>query len=89
MHIPFEQENENMKNQLYSLLSRYSSIKLILAGHNHRNLVTEFSSSIPFIQVETAAFGRDINNWRQIYLTEKNISVSLPGNRKIEINIDL
>lgn len=89
MHIPFEQEYENTKNELYSLLSRYPSVKLILAGHNHRNLVTKFSSSVPFIQVETAAFSRDVNNWRQIYLTEKNISVSLPGSKQIEINIDL
>lgn len=41
------------------------------------------------VQVRTGAFASDTLNWRQIKLTEKNISISLPGSMQKEAQINL
>ncbi|MGV8136726.1 MAG: metallophosphoesterase family protein [Mangrovibacterium sp.] len=84
MHIPLSAESVQPGSScdLYPVLAKNPSTKLILAGHNHKNDAAEFeqAENQKLTQVQTGAFGRDpINNWRQIRLTKDQIIVSLPG----------
>ena len=93
MHIPFI-NNDSLKessNELYSVLSKNPSAKLIFAGHQHKNLI----SSLPVnenngvVQVQTGALVNNTRNWRLIRLTEKNILVSVPGTTENELVITI
>ena len=89
MHIPLI-DNERYPlaaNPLYGALSKDSSVKLILAGHQHRNIVKSFPSigDHQIAQVQTGALVRDEDNWREIRLTEDEIFVSMPGQQENEL----
>jgi 3',5'-cyclic AMP phosphodiesterase CpdA len=91
MHIPFFQQkpDENV-NKLYSIISSCPSVKMVMAGHNHKNRITNFNAEgMPFPQVQTAGLAGDYQAWRLIRLTEKNILVSVPGKVKNELTIKL
>ncbi len=91
MHIPFKDKpaQPGAVNELYTVLSKIPSIKLILAGHRHKNEITAFplAGDQKILQVQTGAFARDENNWRQIRLTENQIQVSYPGKTENELVI--
>jgi len=91
MHIPFSVDPTKTVtgNTLFSALSAYPSVKLILGGHHHKNLVTDFpvKGNTKIVQVQTGAFAMDTNNWRQIKLTKDKILVSLPGKTENEVVI--
>lgn len=91
MHIPFSNNllQSGSTNELYEMLSKNSSCKLIFAGHHHRNAVQNFptKNDCEIVQVQTGALVQNTDNWRQIRLTEKNILVSLPGKTETEISI--
>ncbi|MDR1673200.1 MAG: metallophosphoesterase [Bacteroidales bacterium] len=93
MHIPFSDTviQQEVSNELYSILTAGSSVKLILAGHRHKNSVVRFPSgrNSQVVQVETGAFAQDVNNWRQMKLTEDKIFVSFPGKTENEVNISI
>lgn len=93
MHIPFNETvtQPGFPNELYSILAKNPSTRLILAGHLHKNAITNFPSGIDkmIAQVQTGAFARNIDNWRLIRLTEKNILVSVPGKTENEIVISV
>lgn len=83
-HIPFSKNYAG--DPLFSLLSQYTSVKLILAGHEHMNELTSFKEGA-FTQVQTGAFGRDTENWRLIRLTKDQIIISNAGNTQTEQTI--
>lgn len=92
MHIPLRAglDMPVSSASLYAVLAKNPSVKLILAGHNHKNVVTEYeqAENRKMIQVQTGAFARDAaNNWRQIKLTKDQIIVSLPGKAEKELVI--
>lgn len=75
--------------ELYAVLAKNPSVKLILAGHNHRNAIRDFTTgdNQKITQVQTGAFGQSTKNWRRICLTENSILVSLPGSSGNELTI--
>lgn len=91
MHLPLTTAATlpESSNEIYPVLAKNPSAKLILAGHNHKNSVQNFTSgeSKKMVQVQTGAFAQDKENWRVIRLTENNILVSVPGNTKTELTI--
>lgn len=91
MHIPFNDDvdQREIPNELYSLLSTRESVKLVVAGHRHRNSIERFTTdgNNEIIQVQTSAFANGIDNWRQIKLTEDRILVSFTGKTENEITI--
>ena len=93
MHIPVISANSEDEPacELYSVLAKYPSPRMILAGHNHKNAIRDFSSAEnkKITQVQTDAFGRNIENWRLISLTNDKILVSYPGNKDTEIEISI
>lgn len=91
MHIPLNQNTSIAKeNSIYSVLNNHISLKLVLAGHNHKNRITNFNTEgTPFLQVQTAGLAGDSQAWRLIRLTEKNIIVSVPGKVENELTIPL
>lgn len=92
MHIPFNKNisyNEG-NNELYRLLSKSPSVRLILSGHHHRNEISApISQNNRLSQVQTGALVLNKNNWRVIYLTENSIIISVAGSTQGEIKIDL
>ena len=88
MHIPFSTEwtSDPTRNALYVLLSQYPSVKLVLAGDTHKNVINKFDGT-GFIQVETAAFVSDAANWRLVKLTADKIIVSSTGTKQEELII--
>ncbi|WP_158863258.1 metallophosphoesterase family protein [Maribellus comscasis] len=91
MHIPLKNNVVETGGELFSVLSKYSSVKMILAGHNHKNGIQAFNTENgnEIVQIRTGAFAQDTTNWRQIKLTENNIRISLPGSQQKEMQIDL
>lgn len=91
MHIPFPGNllQSGVTNDLYEMLSKSSSVKLILGGHNHRNAINRFPAkdNNEIVQAQTGALVNDIDNWRQIRLTENDIQISFPGKAEAEITI--
>ena len=92
MHVPFTEESieASSNNELYSLLSKSPSTKLILAGHRHRDAIMDIpQTTSALIQVETDALVKDINHLRFIQLMENKITVSSMGSTKQEVVISL
>ena len=93
MHIPLIKNNSKDKPEceLFSLLEKYSSVKLVLAGHNHKNAITPFDTTEDhkLIQVQTGAFAQDGNNWRKICFTGKSIYISVSGAMENELIIPI
>jgi 3',5'-cyclic AMP phosphodiesterase CpdA len=93
MHIPFEKDvNQKIPtNELYAVLSKNPSTKLILAGHLHKNGITDFHAieGKKIVQVQTGALVQSTENWRLINLTENSILVSLPGKTINELVIPI
>lgn len=93
MHIPFQESLGigRSSNDLYSAISKNPSCKLILAGHEHKNLVTSFpfNQNQNIVQVQTGALVQSSKNWRLVRLTEKNILVSVPGKTENELAIQV
>jgi 3',5'-cyclic AMP phosphodiesterase CpdA len=91
MHIPLKNSVAltNPTNGLYSALSKNPSCKLILSGHEHKNVVTKFSlgGGNEVVQVQTGALVQNTENWRLVKLTENNILVSIPGKTEYELVI--
>ncbi len=91
MHIPLTDAvtQPGSSNELYSVLAKNPSTKLIVAGHNHKNIVKSFPSEgdKKIVQVQTGALVLNSENWRQIRLTENSILVSVPGNTENELVI--
>lgn len=93
IHIPIVPANspEEPSCELYSVLAKYPSSRMILAGHNHKNAIRDFYSpgNNRITQVQTDAFSRSADNWRIIRLTENKILVSFPGRIDSEIEISI
>ncbi len=91
MHIPLNPNVVETGGELFSVLSKYPSVRMILAGHNHKNGIQAFDTENgnEIVQIRTGAFAKDTLNWRQIKLTENNIHISLPGSQQQEMQIDL
>ena len=91
MHIPIKQGTPNLEeNSIFSVISGQPSLKMVLAGHNHRNIITKFTDDYDqFYEVQTAAFATDREAWRLIRLTEDRILVSFPGKTGTEITISV
>ena len=91
MHIPIRKGDSDVnENSIYSVLSSQPSLKMVVAGHNHRNAVIEFDSGKgKFYQVQTAAFATDRNAWRLIQLTKSDVIISVPGEKENELIIPI
>lgn len=67
MHIPFKEALRmgRSSNDLYSAVSKNPSCKLILAGHEHKNIVTSFplDQNKSIVQVQTGALVQSAKNW--------------------------
>lgn len=91
MHIPFKDavNQQGSSNELYSVLSKNPSTKLILAGHYHKNAITDFPSVEvrKIVQVQTGALVQNMENWRRISIAENQIMVSFPGKTENELVI--
>jgi 3',5'-cyclic AMP phosphodiesterase CpdA len=90
MHIPFASRSQmGSSNELYTMLAENPTVKLILSGHHHKNVIMNLPSSqgMKITQVQTGSLVENTDNWRLIRLTEKNIMVSVPGNIKDELVI--
>ncbi len=92
MHIPLRSKGPGLEpsSELYRVLAKTPSVKLIVAGHNHQNAVTVFQAqgNHAITQVQTGAFARDNQNWRLIRLTNDQIIVSFPGKTEKELVIN-
>lgn len=90
MHIPLDGNDVETGGELFSVLAEHPSVKLILAGHNHKNDIQQFTTrqGHKLVQVKTGAFAGDTSTWRQIKLTHKRITVSFPGSLDEELKID-
>lgn len=73
-------------NMLLKLLNDYSSVRLLVTGHGHKNIIEDavFPKGHKLTQIETDAFGQDPQNWRLIKLTEKEILISFPGAANVQ-----
>ncbi len=91
MHIPLRKESCDVpENSIYSVLGIQSTLKLVLAGHNHKNRITKFGEDMSsFFQVQTAGFGSNPDAWRKIRLTENEILISEPGTLENELKIQI
>ena len=91
MHIPIKQGASDVQgNSIYSVLSGQPSLKMVMAGHNHRNIITKFTDdNEQFYEVQTSAFATDREAWRLIRLTENDIIVSVPGKLNSELTIQI
>ncbi len=71
---------------LYSVLQRHSSVRLILTGHEHESALKDFQTrkGNKITQLMTGAFGRDHTNWRLIRLTKDGILISETGSAKTQ-----
>lgn len=91
MHVPFTAvvAQPGSSSELYTLLAKNPSAKLILDGHNHKNVIQHFISSgdQKMAQVQTGSFGQRTENWRLIRLTKNNILISFPGKTETELTI--
>jgi len=91
MHIPIKPEigQPEPTCELYSVLAKNPSVKLVLSGHNHINAITVFpaNGNNKITQVQTGGFGQDSTNWRVIRLTENKILISSPGNMENELEV--
>ncbi len=91
MHIPITSESTKPESscEFYSVLTRNPSAKLIFAGHNHKNRITDFSSSEnkKITQIQTAGFAQSSKHWRLIRLTENKVLVSFPGSIENEMEV--
>lgn len=68
-----------------------ASVQLIIAGHEHRNDLSDFnfSKDFNFKQIKTGGFGNNIDNWRLFQLTEFDIIFSIPDSLNQTIKIPL
>ncbi len=91
MHIPLSNDVAEKGGELFSVLAKYPSVKMIFAGHNHVNDIRKFptGNGHEIVQVKTGAFAKDPSNWRKIELTDDKITISAPGKTKKELKIDL
>lgn len=93
MHIPFKNPfiSPECVNDLYCLLSKTPSVRLIFGGHYHANEIDHFVSNDgkDLIQVLTGALVQNLENWRLVRLTESSILISQPGKVENEIVINL
>jgi len=93
MHIPITDNDirQEKLNELYSALAESPSVKLIFAGHEHRNIVKDLPSSggEKIVQVQTGALVLNSSNWRLARLTENKIMVSAPGTTENELTFPL
>ncbi len=91
MHLPLTSANSptGFPSELYALLSKNPSAKLILSGHNHKNAIQRFASlnDQKIVQVQTGSFGQSPMNWRLIKLTKDQILISFPGKTDTELMI--
>ncbi len=93
MHIPFTKGSvqPGSSSELFDLLFQHPSVRLILSGHKHRNLVQRYTRDAgqELIQVETDALVETPENWRLIRLTENSILVSATGTTENELTIPM
>jgi len=78
--------SKNTTFNLFRVLEKNSSTRLIFAGHKHINLINRYilPDGDNLTQIMTAAFGYGSANWRVIKLTEDNVLISFPGKSEIE-----
>jgi len=69
---------------LFKVLTGNPAVKLIFAGHFHKNSVTQYNETI---QVQTGSLAIGAENWRLIKLTEDQIMISTAGVTKPELSV--
>ncbi len=76
---------------LFSVIEKNSSSKLIFAGHNHVNDINRYilPGGNILTQVRTGALAYDANNWRVIKITKDKILISQAGSTRTEYTITL
>lgn len=91
MHLPMPagKDQPEPDNEIYKVLSESTSVKLILSGHRHQNVIDRFGmhGTQGIYQVQTGAFAQDTSNWRRITLCEDKIKVSFKGKDESELTI--
>jgi len=76
---------------LFSVLEKNSSTRLLFVGHNHDNIINNYilPNGNKLTQVMTGAFGYNHNDWRMIKLTNNNIIIYSSGSSEIEYIIPI
>jgi 3',5'-cyclic AMP phosphodiesterase CpdA len=91
MHIPFTEKSTlpESNNELYKALIATPSVRLILGGHYHKQDVMWLPSpdTKQTAQVQTGALVSGADKWRQVRLTEEDITVSSMGTTESELII--
>lgn len=91
MHIPFTEKSTlpESNNELYKALIATPSVRLILGGHYHKQDVMWLPSpdTKQTVQVQTGALVSGADKWRQVRLTEEDITVSSMGTTESELII--
>lgn len=93
MHIPLNNLDEKPEHvkEIYTTLANNPSTKLLFAGHDHKNVITDHptTNGRKIVQVQTGALVKGDTNWRKICLTENNVLISHPGTTEEELVIPI
>jgi len=93
MHLPFTigANQKQPASDAFKILAGSPSVKLILVGHNHRNVIRSFDGEKgeKLTMVQTGSFGLSPENWRVIRLTKDKILVSQAGKTETELTISI
>lgn len=76
---------------LFSVLEKNSSTRLLFVGHNHNNIINNYilPNGNKLTQVMTGAFGYNPNDWRIIKLTNNKIIICSSGSSETEYTIPI
>lgn len=82
---PWPTKND-FQNGMLKLLNENPNVLAIIVGHGHRNVIEEFTcpANHRILQVETAGFAQDPNNWRLLKFTEKSVMIYQTGTTVLE-----
>lgn len=80
MHIPLGKDANS--EAIRSAVSGVPNIALILAGHNHRDQIEDFTlGASKAVQVRTAALGYGEHNWRRVRLLADRVEIYRTGSQ--------
>jgi 3',5'-cyclic AMP phosphodiesterase CpdA len=89
---PLDWPSEKLCSEgLLKVLNENKNIKAMVVGHGHSSVTEKirFPGGHSIYQIETGSATEGLSNWRLFQFTENKITVSQPGGKKTEINIEV